>query len=268
MIPGVPGRAAATLALSSFLASGVLSAQTAVPPKHRFEVASIRPSKAPDATNRLGPTPQGGLRGENVTVMQLIALAYGVRPFLIADAPGWASAERFDVVATPDQSEELPPNAPGAQRDAFRERVRQRIQALLADRFGLVIRHGERTMPVYKLVAAKSGHKMTTSTAQEPRRMESNSRMLRGTSVDMKTVADALAGLLLRPVIDETNLSGTFNLQMQFADVRAEAKPDGDGTAAATVFTAITEQLGLRLEAARAPSPVFIVEKVQRPSEN
>ena len=68
----------------------------------RFDAVSIRPSTAADTSNRLGPTPQGGLRGQNVTVLQLIAMAYSVRPFQIVDAPGWGSTDRFDVTATPD----------------------------------------------------------------------------------------------------------------------------------------------------------------------
>jgi uncharacterized protein (TIGR03435 family) len=202
-----------------------------------------------------------------VTTLQLIALAYGVRPFLIVDAPDWVSTQRFDVVATPDFPEELPANPGPAERDTFRERVRQRVQALLAERFGLVIRAGHRSMPVYKLVAAKGGHKMTAAKPEEPRRMESNSRMVRGSNIDMKALADSLAGLLLRPVLDETGLSGDFNLSMQFADLRLNATPDPANTDG-TIFTAITEHLGLKLEAARAPAPVFAVEKINRPTEN
>jgi uncharacterized protein (TIGR03435 family) len=95
--------------------------------------------------------------------------------------------------------------------------------------------------------------------------MESNPQMLRGNGVDMKTVADALSGILLRPVMDETRLAGAFDLEMQFSAAEAQAT---DAVAAPTIFTAISEQLGLRLEAARAPAPVFVVEQIHRPSEN
>ena len=263
---------AARTLLSTTVMCGIVHAQPA-PPKYRFDVASIRPSKAADLTNRLGPTPQGGLRGENVTLTQLIALGYGVRPFLIVDAPGWASAERFDVVATPDSPEEPGPGATVVTREVFRDRVRQRLQMLLAERFGLVVRPEMRPVPVYKLVVARGGHKMAPANPDDARRMESNPRLLRGTGVDLKTVADALAGILLRPVLDETNLSGNFNLEMHFADTRLEAPAEavsggaGDSTAP-TIFGAINERLGLRLESARAPAPVFVVEKAHRPSEN
>jgi uncharacterized protein (TIGR03435 family) len=75
------------------------------------------------------------------------------------------------------------------------------------------------------------------------------------------------------PVLDETNLSGKFNLEMKFADLRMQASPDagaagGADSTAPTVFTAITQELGLRLESARAPTTVFVVERVQKPTEN
>ena len=104
--------------------------------------------------------------------------------------------------------------------------------------------------------------------------MESNSRLLRGTAVDMKMVADSLTGILLQPVLDETRLSGTFNLNIQFADLRMQAGPDAiaggtaDPATAATIYTVITQELGLRLESGRAPTPVFVVEKLQKPSAN
>lgn len=260
------------LSAAAFTALVALRAQTAPEaPKHRFEVASIKPSRAADSTNRMGPTSQGGLRAENVTPAQLIALAFGVRPFLIVDAPDWASTQRFDITATPDSPEELPANAPGPQREAFRDKLRQRVHALLIDRFGLVIRLDKRPMPVYKLVVAKGGHKMTESSPQEPRRMETNSKMVRGTGVEMKMLTDALAGILYRPVLDETNLAGSFKFDMQFADLRLQATPDANpdaGAAAPSIFTAIAEQLGLKLESARAPAPVFVVVKLERPSEN
>jgi uncharacterized protein (TIGR03435 family) len=221
----------------------------------------------------MGTTPQGGLRAVNVTVTQLIAFAFGVRPFLIVDAPDWASSQRYDVIATPDAAEETTPDGGGTQREAFRDRIRQRVHGLLMDRFGLVIRTEKRVMPVYQLVVARGGHKMTPAVDEETRRMESNSRMVRGTAVDMKTFADALTGILGQPVLDETKLSGTFNLSMQFSDLRLQATPEAitrpaEEAAAPTIFTAISEQVGLRLESARAPAPVFVVEKIQRPSEN
>jgi uncharacterized protein (TIGR03435 family) len=260
------------IGLSVLVLATLLRAQTAPePPKHRFEVASIKPSQAADSSNRMGPTPQGGLRAQNVTPLQLIALAYGVRPFLIVDTPDWATNQRFDIVATPDQSEELPQDASGPQRQAFREKVQQRVRALLIERFGLVIRPEKRPMPVYKLVVAKGGHKMKEASAQDPRRMETNSKMVRGANIEMSALADSLAGILFRPVLDETNLKSGFNFEMQFADLRMQASPDAvpDPSAASpTIFTAIAGQLGLRLESGRAPAPVFVVEKLQRPSEN
>ena len=119
----------------------------------RFDAVSIRSSTAVDNNNRLGPTPQGGLRGENVTVLQLIAMAWSVRPFQIVDAPGWASTERFDVMATPDVAEEKP----------SRDRSRERLREMLTERFGLAIESTSRAVPVYKLQPANGGPKLQAS---------------------------------------------------------------------------------------------------------
>lgn len=180
--------------------------------------------------------------------------------------PAGASSERFDVIAKPDIADELASDASGPQRDAFRDRLRQRVQALLYDRFGLVVRTENRPMPVYKLTSAKGGHKMATAGAGDERRMQSSNTSLRGTAVDMKTLADSLSGLMARPVVDETNLSGEFNMSIAFSGVELDAVAEAGS--APTIFTALNEQAGLKLEAGRAPVPVFVVEKVQRPSEN
>jgi uncharacterized protein (TIGR03435 family) len=97
--------------------------------------------------------------------------------------------------------------------------------------------------------------------------MESNERMLRGSAAEMKIIADSLSGILLRPVVDETGLTGAFSFDLQFADLRLDgAAPDE--TSAPALFTAITRQLGLKLESSRAPAPVLAVEKTERPSAN
>jgi uncharacterized protein (TIGR03435 family) len=88
----------------------MLRAQTLPPPpQFKFEVASIKPANnGGDFTNRLGPGPQGGLRAENVTPMQLVGFAYDVKPFQITGGPSWAHSERFNVTATPDKPEPPP----------------------------------------------------------------------------------------------------------------------------------------------------------------
>src|SRR3954463_2815837 len=78
------------------------------PPQYKFEAASIKPSKAVDSSSSLGPGPQGGLRAVNVTTGQLVSFAYGVRPSQIVGAPNWVQSDRFDILATPERSEEQP----------------------------------------------------------------------------------------------------------------------------------------------------------------
>jgi uncharacterized protein (TIGR03435 family) len=97
----------------------------------------------------MGPTPQGGLRAEKVTIIQLIALAYGVRPFLVVDAPGWAA------LPPPTSATSSPQAATPTRRNAVRDRLRQRLKFLLAERCGLIVKHENSPMPVFKLVVPK-----------------------------------------------------------------------------------------------------------------
>ena len=138
---------------------------------------------------------------------------------------------------------------------------------MLAERFGLVIAREStsRAVPVYKLQPLKDGPKLQASKPDEPLHMESNSRTLRGTAVDMKIIADSLSGILLRPIIDETGLTGTFNFDLQFADLRLDDAPNE--TTAPALFTAITQQLGLKLES-RPSSGACSCCPERHPSQN
>jgi bla regulator protein BlaR1 len=255
--------------LSAPVAIGILRAQTLPPaPQYRFEVASIKPSKAIDNSNRLGPVAGGGLRAENVTPWQLIGFAFGVRPFQVIGVPGWAQAERFDIMATPDKSEPQPPmTAPREQLDAYRRRIGQRVQALLIERFGLVLREETREMPVYALVIGKSGHKLTATEPGKPPNMQSGNRQVSGSSVAMRDLAFSLAGVLRQPVLDETGLKGLFDFKMEWTPDQEAAEAAGS-PAGPSIFTAIQEQLGLKLETKKAPQTVYVIEKMNRPSEN
>ena len=245
LVLSIPGIAA----LGAPVAIGILRAQTLPPaPEYKFEVASIRPSKSADPTNRLGPGPQGGLRGENVTTGQLIAFAYGVRPFQIPEA-------RVGSVRIGSTSPRRPINpkhrrrqaAPGDKLDSFSGRVRQRVQALLIERFGLVLRAEIREMPVYSLVVAKGGHKLPKTSDDKAPNMSTNPMHLKGTAANMQMVSFALAGLLHRPVVDETGLTGLYDLSMEFTmepEPGDPVEPKGGGP---SIFAAIQDQLGLKL---------------------
>jgi len=252
------------------VAGGVVNAQN-VPSasQYKFEAASIKPSKAVDNSSRLGPGPQGGLNAVNVTTARLISFAYGVRDFQIVGAPKWVESDRFDILATPEQAEEQPsPNMARDKLEGFIARLRQRVQGLLSERYGLIIRPETREMPVYSLGIAKSGHKMTPSSVDKPPSMSNGRGAMKGTAANTNMIADSLSGVLFHPVIDDTGLTGVYDLKMEWTPEPPAGEPPAADATGPSIFTAIQEQLGLKLESRKAPAPVVVIEKIDRPSEN
>jgi uncharacterized protein (TIGR03435 family) len=178
-------------------------------------------------------------------------------------------SDRFDIAATPDRPEARPATArPGDGADSFSGRVRQRVQSLLIERFGLVLRADTKRMPVYSLVVAKGGHKLASAADEKRPNMSTGPTHVKGTAANMQMVAFALAGLLRRPVIDETGLTGLYDLSMEYT-MEAGLGEFADTTdGGPSIFTAIQNQLGLKLESKQAPAPVFVIEKIEKPSEN
>jgi uncharacterized protein (TIGR03435 family) len=263
-------RAKAMLALATLAAVsipfviGILRAQTLPPPPaYTYGVASIHKA-APGSTNRLfGPGPQGGLRVQNMPVVGLIAFAYSVQNYQIVGAPGWASSESFDISFTPDKTEAPLGAAPGlSEIQAFMDHNAQRMQAVLRDRFGLVLRAENRELPIYNLLQTKGGHKLSPHDPAIPKpSIRSNGRQMTGADVTVAMLAQQLSMLLDRPVHDETGLTGEYDFKLDWA-------PDSEPADGPSIFTALNDQLGLRLESTKGPVQVYVVEKVEQPSEN
>lgn len=145
------------------LVVGIVCAQILPPaPTYGYEVASIHRS-APGQTNtRIEPGPRGGLKTTNTTVMDLLEFAYAARGYQFINAPAWASSGRYDVTFTPDAPETpLERSSATAMWEAARARNEQRLRAVLLDRFGFVLRQETRELPIYALVQAKRGAKLT-----------------------------------------------------------------------------------------------------------
>ncbi len=248
------------------VAIGVLRAQTlSEAPKHTYDVVSIRSNKSGANNVRIGPGPQGGVRTENTSVLTLLTFAYDVRDFQFVDVPGWVSTERYDVSFTPDQPEAAaagPKMDLGTRRQMF-ERQRQRMQAVLRDRFGLVLREQEKELPYYAITLAKSGHKLTPAEGGRGPSLRTGHREMSGTSVDVEMLTDPLSNMLRRAVRNETGLKGIWDFKIDWtADI------DGGEEGGFTIVTALNEQLGLKLESRKGPVKVFAIEKITKPTEN
>ena len=248
-------------------------AQTPAPANYGYEVVTIHKAAPGQNSSGFGPGAHGGLRARNDSVMQLLTFAYDAREYQFEGAPDWAETERFEIELTPDKSEIIVGrDTTVTELDGWLYRNRQRMQAVLRDRFGLVLRAEPRERPLYALTVAKGGHKLTTPA--DPKHGANfninNGRLITARSASMEMLARSLAQLLGRYVRDETGLDGTYDFTMEFEPVNA-APPSTEtaiGPPRPSIFTALTEQLGLRLEPKKGPVPVFVIERIEKPGEN
>jgi bla regulator protein BlaR1 len=251
---------------------GILRAQTLPPPPaYTYEVVSIKRNVSGENNSMLAPGAQGGMRGTNVTAMLLMTHAYDVRDYQFVGAPGWVDSERFDLHFTPDKPDVSPsPGMPRGQLAGWFERSRHRLRAILRDRFGLVLRAETRDMPMYALMVDRKGHKLKQAANSAEIHLKTGNQQMSGTAVHMKMVADSLAGIIGRYVADETGLDDLYDLAFEWTATQV-VPDDSEGATRAggvSLFTAVTEQLGLKLVSKRGKVPVFVVEKVEKPSEN
>jgi uncharacterized protein (TIGR03435 family) len=256
--------------LLAFGLFGGLTYLAAAPPT--FEVAVIKPNKTGAGNRGFRRAGPGELNALNDSLKMLIAYAYDVRDYQIEGGPSWIDSESYDILAKPEAGvdDDLKTNA---ERTA---RLRLRVQALLADRFQLKLHRTTRELPMFALVVAKNGSKLKPSTSTRSESI-SNGHHLSCERVTMETFCKVmLQGELGRWVADKTGLTGEFDFTMDWApdegrrrfpgeEAGAASTPGGDGP---SFFTALQEQLGLKLEPQKGPVEVLVVDSAAFPSEN
>ena len=276
----------------SVLAAVWLAAQPPTAPL-TFEVASIKPSAGDEHRIGIQILPGGGLRVSGAPLRMLLTVAYGVREFQISGGPGWINSDRYDILAKPERGT-ASDNAPSdprpmsdSERKTVQEQMQQRLQSLLADRFQVTIHRETKEAPVYALVVAKGGSKLQPSERKEgnaPRgpMMRLGRGEINGQGVKLEMLATSLSNILGRSVVDQTGLSGNFDVKLQWTPdlgqsptpfggaapppgVQAPPPPDPNGP---SIFTALQEQLGLRLESQKGPVEMIVIDHVEKPSEN
>ena len=257
---------AGLVAIAAPLAVGILAGQSeSASLEYKYEVASIRPNTS-QSSNSHSNTSDRGLRATNVTLMDLIVNAYDVRQFQISGGAAWIKTDRFDITAKNDSAlDELINPSDQGQRAKRSMRERSRMRNLLADRFQLKLREETKELPIYALIIDKGGHKMKLSTnGKGGMNMNSNNGngTLRGDGILVKNLAATLSNLVGRPVIDETGLSELFDFEMNWSDDRVQDASNP------SIFTAVREQLGLKLESKKGPVVTYVIERAEKPSEN
>ena len=270
------------LAAALILAGAVVSGQTPEPPLPPY-VASVKPNTSGSGTSSTRRLPGGTLLASNMALRDLIAFAHGLQPFQIEGAPEWISGARFDVTMKAEQN--VGPAAIGPTQIGL-----QLARAVLAERFAFRAHREMRERPVFALVRARPDGSLgpalrrsatdcaalaaeagKTNAPWPPR--SADGRLLCGLNTvgtpvtaggyPMSEFARWLTGQTQRAVIDRTGLAGAWDFELTFA-------PAGVAAAATTdtpsLFTALQEQLGLRLEATRAPAEVLVVDRIERPT--
>jgi uncharacterized protein (TIGR03435 family) len=246
--------------------SGMLRAQA--PARQEFEVASIKLSDPDDGRTLVQVLPGGGLRTSGATVKFLVSLAYDITMFNIAGGPSWVNSDRFSILAKANGFEPEPYDPrqiTQRQYDSMREQMRPKLQTLLADRFQLQLHRETREEPVYSLVVGKNGAKLQPS--KDFHGLGGGKGQFKANGASMEMLAGALAGQLGRPVIDRTGLAGAFDFKLEWTPDAAQADT-APVDAGPSLFTALEEQLGLKLQSTKGPAEVIVIDRVERPSEN
>jgi uncharacterized protein (TIGR03435 family) len=267
-------------------ASPVAGAASKVP---AFEVASIKPDKSGTGMTTLRTTPVG-FSASNISLKALIQQAYGVEENQILGAPSWLGSERYDIEAKVASSDT------DALHDLNPDQRRLMLQPLLADRFQLKVHTELKDLPVLALVVAKGGPKLHEAKPGDtypnglkgfdgpggPGMMLMRPGQLTAQGVDLWFVAKQLSQQLGRTVQDKTGLTGKYDFTLQWKPDRDPspmpgAPPPGEqgpgatlstDSSEASIFTAVQEQLGLKLESRKAPVEVLVIDHVEAPSEN
>jgi uncharacterized protein (TIGR03435 family) len=237
---------------SLFVATLLVTISAAAQTPSSFEVASIKRSDA-TAGSQLQYLPGGRFRATAWTKL-LIQTAYGVEDYQVTGGPAWINTDRYDIDAN-------------GGAGAGKKEMLAMLKALLSDRFKLRLREERRDLPVYDLVVEKNGHKLRALKDGEPPPCRRGDSFICGLT-SVAELANWLKYIVGRPVLDKTGISGRFDLLLDFDvySIRGQAPPqDYDKP---SVFEALKEQFGLRLEPQKAATPVLIVESIQRPTQN
>jgi bla regulator protein blaR1 len=258
-----------------------------------FEVASIKPDDSGTPNHLFQQPGPGRMHTTNISARMLVAFAYGLKDFQLMGGPAWSSSQGYVIDAKMDDA------AAAQVKNLSREQQRQQMQlmlrSLLADRFKLTLSHETKDLPIYALVVAKGGPKLTPTAytppdpnAPNPALPPQNGSHLmlsRGKIDAVNQTISGLAGLLAlvpdlgdRIVEDETGITGNYDFTIHFSMQSLAPKggaplpdanaPAADDTSEPSIFTALEEQLGLKLESTKGPVDVYTIEHIEQPTEN
>ena len=268
----------------------------------QFEVASIKPNKSGDGRVMIGMQPGGRFTATNVPLRMLIRNAYQLQDSQLVGGPDWITNERYDISAKAEDGVVSGPQPPMGQPGP----IQLMLRALLAERFKLVVHNEDREMPIFALVLnrpdGKLGPQLTKSDVDCAAMMGRGRGNGRGPipppepgqpmpcgirigfgnmavgSAPMSQVAASLSQFAGRIVVDKTGLTGAYDMNLTWTPDNMPQRPPGapeplvNGVPidpnGPSLFTAVQEQLGLKLESQKAPIKVLVIDRAERPVEN
>ena len=240
-----------------------------------FEVASVKPNASRDTAMRI-IWPRGRFSAVNVTTRQFVEAAYKIEPFKVQGGPAWIAASRFNIDAT------IPADAVVVQARGMPDAIRLMMQRLLADRFRFVAHLEQKQQTVYALVVARPHGELgpglrqsfadcasLVAAARQGAPAPPSSlcgvqyapgRLVAGAYL-MAQLADTLASSMQQVVVDHTELKGVYDIDLAWAaDQATDSGP--------SLFTALQEQLGLKLQPTKAAVDVLVIDHVEKPTPN
>ncbi|HXE62496.1 MAG TPA: TIGR03435 family protein [Bryobacteraceae bacterium] len=268
----------AAIALTTLTSASAVHGQTGGPQSafEAFEVATIKPSafEGPNAGRYMRMQSAHRFQVKNYTVNGLIAAAWDLNPKLISGGPAWVEQDRYDVIAA----------TPGDLRPTYDDQMRM-LRKLLNDRFELKFHREKKEFAIDELTVAKSGAKLKPSSAppDEPYNVTTtlypaasggiDHAVLPAHNITIQQFASVLQRAILdRPVVDNTHLTGRFDFDLEWtpdsSNFGGTLPPGPPDSSKPSLFTAIQQQLGLRLEATRGLIDILVIDRLARPSDN
>lgn len=227
-----------------------------------FEVVSIKANKSGTTDTSTQGLPDG-FRDVNIVLATLVREAYGMNSRQVVGMPSWARSERYDVEARVNSD-----TVESWSKLSWKERSRQEqpmLQAMLAERCLLKVHHEVRKLPVYNLIVARGGLKMKEAAPAEPSSGDAQEGKLVMRAVGIESLIGNLSGTDGRLVLDKTELSGKkFDFDLTWTPDNRQSTVDSGPS----LFTALEEQLGLRLAPSSEAVDVLVIDYMERPSPN
>ena len=257
------------------------------PSDFKFEVTSVKPAKNPEGGWRFTDT-DDGVTGFNVPLVYLVHSAFGIyEDYRYSGAPGWINSENYDVDAKMESSvAEALRKLPRAQRALAEQHM---LQLLLAERFNLQAHRDTKEFPVYFLVVTKNGPKFQESkpNPDDPKApthavwhesMKGGMIIMPAELMPIEQLASRLSGIVGRKVFDRTELTGKYDFTLQYAEDQSARPPSAsevqpspsasEPIGGVSIFTALQDQLGLKLESGKGPIEIIVIDHIERPSGN